>query len=179
MKQVRGRLLGLVCGVLGGLVVTSSPPPVLAQGAQGGEHSVVVSGPLPNPEQVRLTDQALLGTTNADANWAIHGANYSNQRFSSLRQINDSNVASLVPVAIVQTGMTASFETTPLVINGVMYLTTPMVNGHMKIMALNAATGQPLWTHDHRIGPAKFCCGPVNRGVAAAYGKLYFGTLDA
>jgi glucose dehydrogenase len=57
-----------------------------------------------------------------------------------LDQINAGKVASLVPVTIIQTGMTATFETTPIVVDGVMYATAPFVDDKMKIMALNAAT---------------------------------------
>jgi glucose dehydrogenase len=82
-------------------------------------------------------------------------------------------------VKIVHTGMFASFETTPLVADGVMYLTTPVVNDRMKIMALDAATGDTLWTTSYALGPHKLCCGPNNRGAALAYGNLYVTTVDA
>ena len=85
---------------------------------------------------------------------------------------------SLSPVALVQTGMTASFETTPIVVNGVMYLTTPVVNRKMMIIAVNAATGERLWDVTYNLGAFQVCCGPVNRGVAVGYGKVYVVTLD-
>jgi alcohol dehydrogenase (cytochrome c) len=79
---------------------------------------------------------------------------------------------------VVQTGYSASFETTPVVVNGVMYLTTPVVDSKMKVMALNAATGTRIWETTFNLGAFKICCGPVNRGVAVAYGNVYFVTLD-
>ena len=86
--------------------------------------------------------------------------------------------SSLTPVALVQTGMTASFETTPIVANGVMYLTTPVVDHKMKILAVNAVTGERLWDVTYNLGAFQICCGPVNRGVAVGYGNVYVVTLD-
>ena len=112
-----------------------------------------------------------------DNDWLLHGRTYDNQRYSPLKQITADNVKSLSPVALVQTGMTASFETTPIVVNGVMYLTTPVVKNKMMIMAVNAATGERLWETTYNLGPFQICCGPVNRGVAVGYGRVYVVTL--
>jgi PQQ-dependent dehydrogenase (methanol/ethanol family) len=66
--------------------------------------------------------------------------------------------------------------TTPIVSNGVMYVTTSFNHVH----ALDAATGAQLWHHKHTMGPVTtYCCGPNNRGVFAYNDKLYMGTLDA
>jgi alcohol dehydrogenase (cytochrome c) len=59
-----------------------------------------------------------------------------------------------------------------------MFLTTPVVDSKMKVMALNAATGTRIWETTFNLGAFKICCGPVNRGVAVAYGNVYFVTLD-
>jgi glucose dehydrogenase len=48
----------------------------------------------------------------------------------------------------------------------------------MKVMALDAATGARIWETTYNLGAFKICCGPVNRGVAVAYGNVYFVTLD-
>jgi alcohol dehydrogenase (cytochrome c) len=125
-------------------------------------------------------DDAMLRSAAGDPNdWRLPGRTYGNWRYSPLTQIDAGNVHTLVPVKIVHTGMYASFETTPLVAGGVMYLTTPVVDGHMKIMALDAATGDVVWTTSYGLGPYKGCCGPNNRGAALAYGNLYVTTLDA
>ena len=84
----------------------------------------------------------------------------------------------LKPVALIQTGMPASFETTPIVVDGVMYATTPVVDNKMKIMAFNAANGDRIWETTYNLGDFKICCGPVNRGVAVGYGNVYVVTLD-
>jgi len=127
---------------------------------------------------VNVSD-AMMANADTDLNdWVLHGRTYSNERFSPLTQIDTTTVTRLYPVAIVQTGMTASFETTPIVIGGVMYITTPVVNRQMKIMALNAATGERIWETTYNLGAFQICCGPVNRGVAVGYGKVYAVTLD-
>src|SRR5258708_32984300 len=67
-------------------------------------------------------------------------------------------------------------ETAPIVVDGVMYLTT----SYNHVYAADAATGKEFWHYKHRMGPVTtFCCGPNNRGVAISGGKLFMGTLDA
>jgi PQQ-dependent dehydrogenase (methanol/ethanol family) len=133
---------------------------------------------LPADANVNVTDPMMLNAASDENNWLLHGRTYDNQRYSPLKQITADNAKSLSLVALVQTGMTASFETTPVVVNGVMYITTPVVNKRMMIMAINAATGERLWDVTYNLGPFQVCCGPVNRGVAVGYGNIYVATLD-
>ncbi|MDB6157527.1 MAG: pyrrolo-quinoline quinone [Gammaproteobacteria bacterium] len=133
---------------------------------------------LPAGANVTVTDSMMLNAASDENNWLLHGRTYDNQRYSPLKQITADNAKSLNLVSLVQTGMTASFETTPVVVNGVMYITTPVVNSKMMIMAVNAATGERLWDVTYNLGPFQVCCGPVNRGVAVGYGKVYVATLD-
>jgi PQQ-dependent dehydrogenase (methanol/ethanol family) len=133
---------------------------------------------LPAGTNVNITDSMMVNAGSDENDWLLHGRTYDNQRYSPLRQITDENVSSLTPVALVQTGMTASFEATPIVVNGVMYLTTPVVDHKMKILAVNAATGERLWDVTYNLGAFQICCGPVNRGVAVGYGNVYVVTLD-
>jgi alcohol dehydrogenase (cytochrome c) len=127
---------------------------------------------------VNVSD-AMMSAANTDtADWVLDGRTYSNDRYSPLSQINPNTISRLLPVAIVQTGMTASFETTPIVVGGVMFITTPVVSNQMKIMAVNATTGERIWETTYNLGSFQICCGPVNRGVAAGYGKVYVVTLD-
>ncbi len=125
-------------------------------------------------------DDPMLKDSGADSsNWLAHGHDYGNQRYSTLAQINSRNVAGLVPAAIFQTGFSdTSFEVTPVVVHGVMYVTTGVVNQQMEVMALNAATGELYWQTTLPIGFNQACCGPVNRGVAVAYGNVYLVTID-
>ncbi len=134
---------------------------------------------VPPSAHVDLDDTLLRGAAGDAKDWRLPGRTYANTRYSPLAQIDAGNVARLQPVTVVHTGMNESFETTPLVADGVMYVTTPVVDRRMKIMALNAATGALLWTTSYPVGAHKICCGPNNRGAALAYGKLYVTTLDA
>jgi alcohol dehydrogenase (cytochrome c) len=139
----------------------------------------IVAGTLPSSKDVTVSDQMLQNAEGQTSDWLLHGNDYANTRFSKLKQINADNVTELTPVAIVQTGMTASFETTPIVVKGVMYATTPVVNDKIKVMAIDAKTGERIWSTTYNLGNFKICCGPVNRGAAVAYGKVYVVTLDA
>jgi alcohol dehydrogenase (cytochrome c) len=134
---------------------------------------------VPSSAKVTVTNEMMSSAATNPRDWVLHGKDYNNQRYSPLSQINDSNINSLTPAAIIQTGMTASFETTPLVLDGVMYATTPVVDNKMKVMAFNAATGARIWETAYNVSSQKLCCGPVNRGVAAGYGNLYVATTDA
>ena len=67
-------------------------------------------------------------------------------------------------------------ETSPIIVNGVMYVTT----SYSHVYALDAKTGQEIWHFKPKLGPVTtFCCGPNNRGVAVYDDKVYVGTLDA
>lgn len=110
------------------------------------------------------------------AEWPSFGRDYSNQRFSPLGQINRENVDKLGLAWRHKTGVSASFQTTPLVVDGVMYVSLP----YNHVLALDAKTGKPLWRYEHqRRKEWKMCCGPANRGVAVGYGKVFIGTVDA
>src|ERR1700722_9462141 len=102
-------------------------------------------GPMPAGANVNITDDMLAAADSDPNDWLLGGHDYANARYSTLDQITSANVTSLSPVAIVQTGITASFEATPVVVNGVMYVTTPVVGHKMKIIALDAATGARIW----------------------------------
>jgi alcohol dehydrogenase (cytochrome c) len=110
--------------------------------------------------------------------WTTYGGNDWNQRYSSLKQITAKNVSGLVPRMIFQTGIAklGSFENTPIVTNGVMYVTTP----YNTAMAYDLNTKKELWRYEHKLGTTIYCCGPNNRGVAIHGGAhVYMGTLDA
>ncbi|MDP6516653.1 MAG: PQQ-binding-like beta-propeller repeat protein [Alphaproteobacteria bacterium] len=127
------------------------------------------------PSGADVVDDARLRGANAEtSDWLTHGHSYDNQRFSTLDQINRSNVARLVPKWIYQTGVSATFQATPLVADGVMYLTTP----YNHVVALDAATGTRLWRYRHKMTVEKLCCGPANRGAAMGYGKVFTASGD-
>lgn len=121
-------------------------------------------------------------TQNINANsakmqdWPSYGQDYSSKRFSSATQINTKNVKDLAQAWVYKSGITASFQATPIVQNGVMYLSLPFNH----VVALDAKTGKQLWRYEHdRKKDWKMCCGPANRGVAVSNGKVFIGTVDA
>ncbi len=135
-----------------------------------------VYGSLPAGADVNVTDAMM--AAGDGANWLLAGRTYDNARYSPLNQVTTANIDGLQLVGIAQTGMTASFETTPIVVNGVMYITTPTVDNKMKTMALDATNGRVIWDNTYSLGTFQICCGPVNRGAAVAYGMVYVLTLD-
>jgi PQQ-dependent dehydrogenase (methanol/ethanol family) len=117
---------------------------------------------------------------NADADpgeWLTNGRTYSEQRFSPLDKINKSNVAKLGVAWEFRTNTVRGLETTPLVSDGVMFVT----GSWSKVWALDAKTGKQIWAYDPKV-PGQWgryaCCDVVNRGVALWKGAVYLGTLD-
>ena len=126
---------------------------------------------------MNIVTQDMLNRAGGDGNNFLHtNGNYDQTRFYPASQINVDNVKSLRPAWIFQTEVVESMETTPLVVNGIMYATTSFNH----VYALDAATGEEIWHDKHNMGPiTTYCCGPNNRGVAAYRDKVYMGTLDA
>jgi len=126
---------------------------------------------------MQTVTQDMLDRADGDANNFLHtNGNYSQTRYHTAAQINLENVGDLRPAWIFQTEIVESMETSPLVVNGVMYVTTSFNH----VYALNAETGEQLWHYKHKMGPiTTYCCGPNNRGVAAYGDMIYMGTLDA
>lgn len=120
--------------------------------------------------------EGLLHAAQEEGNWILPGRDYGNQRFSPLDQITPANVKQLVPKWIYQTGIPATFQTNPLIADGVMFITTPFSN----VVALDARSGKELWRYDHKLTPGyKLCCGPANRGAALGSGRVFVATVDA
>ena len=126
---------------------------------------------------MQTVSQDMLDRAGGDANNFLHtNGNYSQTRYHPAAQINLENVGDLRPAWIFQTEIVHTMETSPIVVNGVMYVTTSFNH----VYALNAETGEQLWHHKHKMGPiTTYCCGPNNRGVAVYGDMVYFGTLDA
>lgn len=122
-----------------------------------------------------VDDARLQAAAKDAANWLHYGREYTNQRFSPLKQITPDNVDRLVPKWIYQTGTNATFQTSPIVADGVMFISTPFSH----VVALDARSGQELWRYEHKRTTDKLCCGPANRGVAIGYGRIYVATVDA
>ena len=121
--------------------------------------------------------QDMLNRADGDGNNFLHtNANYSQTRYYPSRQINTDNVKKLRPAWVFQTEVVDSLETSPIVVNGVMYITTAFNH----VYALDARTGQQIWHHKHNLGPVHItCCGKNNRGVAVHGDRVFMGTLDS
>jgi len=130
----------------------------------------------PVPKDVTAV-QARLDAAGTDANNNLHSnGNYAQTRYYPGKQINTGNVAKLKPEFTFQTAVLESMETAPIVVDGVMFITT----SYNHVYALDAATGKEFWHYKHKMGPVTtYCCGPNNRGVAILNDRLFMGTLDA
>ncbi len=152
-------------------------------GGGGGGGGMAGGGMKMGPSPNTMVTGDMLQKAAASGDWLMYGHNYWNNRFSPLSAINTSNVRNLVPRMVLQTGTEklGSFETTPVVVNGIMYVTTPVTPTN-DVMAYDLRQGgKMLWRYTHKTGQNSFgvaCCGPNNRGVAVANGTLFLGTLD-
>ncbi|MDH3230769.1 MAG: PQQ-binding-like beta-propeller repeat protein, partial [Alphaproteobacteria bacterium] len=155
-----GGILGAVCVLAG---VTAANAQEVDSGTLYGDMQIV--------------SQDMMNFAAGDGNNFLHtNGNYEQTRYYPARQINVDNVKKLRPAWIFQTEIVESQETTPIVVNGIMYITTSFNH----VYALNAKTGAQIWHYKHKMGPiTTYCCGPNNRGVAAYGDKVYLGTLDA
>ncbi|MCM0045153.1 MAG: PQQ-binding-like beta-propeller repeat protein [Burkholderiaceae bacterium] len=130
----------------------------------------------PMPKFTNVTQSMLNNAAKDGKNWLHSNGSYEQTRFAPASQINTSNVAKLRPAFVFQTGIVESMETAPIVVDGVMFVTT----SYNHVYAINAVTGEQYWHFKHKIGPVStYCCGPNNKGVAVSEGKLFMGTLDA
>ncbi|MEM9397892.1 MAG: PQQ-dependent dehydrogenase, methanol/ethanol family [Pseudomonadota bacterium] len=128
-------------------------------------------------EQAETATEQIIARQAPDVEWTKHGLNDAEDRFSPLAQINVDNVDSLGLDWYYDYPTARGKEATPLVIDGVIYTTGSWSN----VFAHDARTGELLWYHDPevpRTWAVHLCCDVVNRGVAYADGRLFFGTLD-
>ena len=151
----------------------------LAACAQPQTPPAAVTATQAAPKPPAAVDAARLAAADSEpGNWMAPGRTYSEQRFSALKQIDAGNVNQL--------GLAWSHdldtahrgqESTPLVIDGVMYVTSAW----SKVFALDAKSGAPIWTYDPKVpgrAAVNACCDVVNRSAAAWKGRIYSGTLD-
>ena len=125
---------------------------------------------------INVTQAQLNNAGKQTTDWLHTNGDYAQTRFYGGKQINASNVKKLRPEFMFQTEVRESMETAPIVVDGIMYMTTSFNH----VYALDAVTGKEFWHYKHKMGAiTTFCCGPNNRGVAIEGGKLFMGTLDA
>jgi alcohol dehydrogenase (cytochrome c) len=125
-----------------------------------------------------VTYERLLHAQENPANWITYYGSYNGSRFSTLKQIDTSNVQRLVVKWAFQTGPDENFEVTPLVIDGTMYIT----NNRGHVFALDAATGRMIWRYNPEVRedmPVRIWGAGGHRGVSVVNGKVLVATADA
>ena len=126
-------------------------------------------------QSLPVTYERLLKADREPGNWLMYSNTYNSWRFSRLDQINTQNVKNLHVKWLFQGRSQEKFETTPLVVDGIMYLTRQ----ENDVFALDAETGRVLWTYSHKNPERTYnCCGKVNRGLAILGNRLFMNTLD-
>jgi alcohol dehydrogenase (cytochrome c) len=117
----------------------------------------------------------ILKAVSEPRNWLTYGGDYTSQRYSLLSQITPANVANLEQKWVVQNQVFGAWQSNPLVVDGIMYLTERPND----VMAVDAKTGRMFWLYRWTPSPdARVCCGSNNRGVAILGDTLFMGTLD-
>ena len=109
--------------------------------------------------------------------WPSYGLDYAETRFSRLKQINADNAAKLGLVWSYDLESNRGVEATPVVIDGIMYVTASWSIVH----AIDTRSGKRLWVFDPKVDRAlgyRGCCDVVNRGVAVWKGRVYVASYD-
>ena len=124
----------------------------------------------------QITSQDLLDGLKDPTRWLTYGGDYSGTRHSPLTQITPENVNQLSAQWTFQTGTLGSFQTTPVVVDGVIYATGFNNNA----WALDARSGRTIWRYRRNLpDDMRLCCGAVNRGFGILGDRLYMTTADA
>jgi quinohemoprotein ethanol dehydrogenase len=145
----------------------------LALAAAIGCASVAQAAPL----AAGVGDARIIANAKTGKEWPSHGLDYAGTRFSRLGHIHAGNVGKLGLAWAYDLESTRGVEATPVVVDGVMYVTAPWAVVH----AIDVRTGKRRWVYDPkspREAGFKACCDVVNRGVAVYQGKVYVGSLD-
>lgn len=138
--------------------------------------SAVAAVPAPTTAMVD-EDRIASMETNEPGSWLAFGRNYEEQRFSPLTEINQDSVGDLGISWYKDLNSYHPFQGTPLVIDGVMYFSTPF----NIVYAVDAGTGEEIWVYDTKVPKSArraACCGANARGLAAYKGRIYSATLD-
>ena len=123
-----------------------------------------------------VTWERLVNAEEEPQNWLMYSGTFDSKRHSRLDQVHNRNVNRLELKWTYQLSALDRAETTPLVVDGVMFITEAPSN----VLAVDAATGRPYWRYEHELPEdLRICCGRNNRGVAILGDTLYMSTLDA
>ena len=137
--------------------------------------SIVVVGTLAVGAQ-SITNKDLLDGLANPSRWLTYSGDYSGRRHSPLTQITSTNAGQLMAQWTFQTAVGGKFEATPIVVDGVLYVTGPQ----NWAWAIDGRTGREIWRYQRPVPQdVKACCGLVNRGFAVLGDRLFMATLDA
>jgi alcohol dehydrogenase (cytochrome c) len=137
---------------------------------------MVLSFVMAGPAAAQVTSERLVNAGQEPQNWMMYSGDYAGRRFSTLQEIKIGNAEKLAPKWAYQTMAGGKFETTPLVVDGILYGT----GQDDRAFALDARTGRPIWQYQRGLpGDIRPCCGRVNRGLAILGDKVFMGTLDS
>ncbi len=143
---------------------TQSAP---AEQVQLGE----LTGPVKQPSSLGPTQSELDRADDSTSDWLMYNKGYEGQRYSKLDQLNARTVTKLRPICMLQLGELGTFQTGPVVYDGVVYATT-----HLSTYAIDATSCRKLWSHQHIAhGPEM---NATNKGVALAGGRVIRGAQD-
>ena len=169
MKHSKTRIALTVAMALSGISGGAMAEEIQGQKGMSG-------GPVAISKAINVSQAQLTNAGKQTSDWLHTNGDYAQTRFYAGKQINAGNVKNLRPEFSFQTEVRESMETAPIVVDGVMYMTTSFNH----VYALDAVTGKEFWHYKHKMGAiTTFCCGPNNRGVAIEGGKVFMGTLDA
>jgi alcohol dehydrogenase (cytochrome c) len=128
------------------------------------------------PAGAVVTEQDLVDGLKDPSRWLMYSGDYNGQRHSPLTQIAPDNVDRLTAQWTFQTGTLGSFQTTPIVVDGILYVT----GFNNTAWAIDARTGRQIWRYRRELPEdLKLCCGAINRGFGVLGDRLFMGTLDA
>lgn len=169
LKNMTRRLEQAACAAVAGVMLFCGTAYAQAPAKGSPEHIRAVTG---------AVDSASIKANTATSNdWPTYGLDYAETRFSKLKQINADNAKNLGLMWTYSLESERGVEATPLVVDGIMYVTAPWSIVH----AVDARTGKKLWTFDPAVNREKGyrgCCDVVNRGVALYKGKVFVGAYD-
>src|ERR1700723_2807598 len=155
----------LLC--VAGLLTTPASAQEVKQDAKSASGTATISP---------VTQDQLDKADKSASNFLLTNGNYAQTRFYPAKQIPRANVKDLHVAWIFQTDVKESLETSPIVVDGVMYVPASFSHGY----ALDAKTGEQLWHYNHKMGlVTTYCCGPNNRGVQVLGDLVYVATLDS
>jgi alcohol dehydrogenase (cytochrome c) len=138
--------------------------------------AVIALGVICGTAPAQVTFDRLVKAQREPQNWLTYNGNLGSTHHSGLDQITAANVGTLDLKWVSQAQSLEKFEATPLVVDGVMYVSEPPNT----VVAIDTRTGRPYWIYDHPMPETTYvCCGNINRGVAILDNTLFLGTLDA